>query len=59
MLVLRYYLDMDDTAIAEIIRIKESTVRSTAKRALASLRKCGKDGRSGGDCEPTARTERG
>jgi RNA polymerase sigma-70 factor (sigma-E family) len=37
-LVLRYYGDLDDAAIAAALGIAESTVRSTAARALASLR---------------------
>jgi RNA polymerase sigma-70 factor (sigma-E family) len=37
-LVLRYYADLDDTAIAETLGISPGTVRSTASRALASLR---------------------
>ena len=37
-LVLRYYADLDDAAIAELMGISTSTVRSTASRALAALR---------------------
>ena len=37
-LVLRYYQDADDQTIAEILQVKASTVRSTASRALATLR---------------------
>lgn len=37
-LVLRYYLDLDDAAIAETLGVTESSVRATASRALASLR---------------------
>jgi RNA polymerase sigma-70 factor (sigma-E family) len=37
-LVLRYYVDLDDHAIAETLGITESTVRATASRALATLR---------------------
>lgn len=37
-LVLRYYLDLDDTAIAETMAISASAVRATASRALANLR---------------------
>ncbi|HYN75135.1 MAG TPA: SigE family RNA polymerase sigma factor, partial [Candidatus Limnocylindria bacterium] len=37
-LVLRYYADLDDRAIAETLGIAESTVRATASRALATLR---------------------
>lgn len=37
-LVLRYYQDMDDRTIADVLGIKPSTVRATASRALASLR---------------------
>lgn len=37
-LVLRYYADYDDRTIAEILRIRESTVRSQASRALTQLR---------------------
>jgi RNA polymerase sigma factor (sigma-70 family) len=36
-LVLRYYLDLSDADIAQATRIKESTVRSTASRALERL----------------------
>jgi RNA polymerase sigma-70 factor (sigma-E family) len=37
-LVLRYYADLDDAAIAEALGIAPSTVRATASRALAGLR---------------------
>jgi RNA polymerase sigma-70 factor (sigma-E family) len=37
-LVLRYYQDLDDRTIAEVLGIKPSSVRATASRALASLR---------------------
>lgn len=37
-LVLRYYQDLDDQTIADVLGIKASSVRSTASRALASLR---------------------
>jgi RNA polymerase sigma-70 factor (sigma-E family) len=37
-LVLRYYADLNDAAIAEAMGISESSVRATASRALASLR---------------------
>lgn len=37
-LVLRYYADLDDRAIAEALGIAESTVRATASRALTALR---------------------
>jgi RNA polymerase sigma-70 factor (sigma-E family) len=37
-LVLRYYADLDDAAIAEAMGISASAVRATASRALASLR---------------------
>ena len=37
-LVLRYYVDLDDRAIAEAMGVSESAVRATASRALASLR---------------------
>jgi RNA polymerase sigma-70 factor (sigma-E family) len=40
-LVLRYYADLDDTAIAELMGIRPSTVRATASRALAALRNDG------------------
>jgi RNA polymerase sigma factor (sigma-70 family) len=36
-LVLRYYLDLTDTEIAQVMRIRQSTVRSTTARALARL----------------------
>ena len=38
-LVLRYYQDLDDRAIAHVVGIKPSSVRATASRALATLRK--------------------
>ena len=38
-LVLRYYQDLDDRTIADMLGIKPSSVRSTASRALATLRK--------------------
>ncbi|ADB34786.1 RNA polymerase, sigma-24 subunit, ECF subfamily [Kribbella flavida DSM 17836] len=38
-LVLRYYQDLDDRTIADLLGIKPSSVRSVASRALASLRK--------------------
>ena len=37
-LVLRYYADLDDAAIAEAMGVSQSSVRATASRALASLR---------------------
>ncbi len=37
-LVLRYYADLDDAAVAEVMGISVSAVRSTASRALASMR---------------------
>jgi RNA polymerase sigma-70 factor (sigma-E family) len=37
-LVLRYYADLDDAAIAEAMGVGESSVRATASRALTSLR---------------------
>ena len=37
-LVLRYYADLDDAAIAAAMGVGESSVRATASRALASLR---------------------
>ncbi|GAA2480078.1 SigE family RNA polymerase sigma factor [Winogradskya humida] len=37
-LVLRFYADLDDAAIAEAMGVNESSVRATASRALASLR---------------------
>ncbi|MFG2044912.1 SigE family RNA polymerase sigma factor [Dactylosporangium sp. NPDC048998] len=36
--VLRYYEDLDDTAIAELLNCSRETVRSQVKRALDSLR---------------------
>lgn len=36
--VLRYYEDLDDTAIAEILRCSTVTVRTQVMRALATLR---------------------
>lgn len=38
-LVLRYYADLDDAAIAEAMGVSASAVRATASRALATLRK--------------------
>jgi RNA polymerase sigma-70 factor (sigma-E family) len=38
-LVLRYYADLDDAAIAQTMGVSESSVRATASRALASLRR--------------------
>ncbi|MGZ0151278.1 SigE family RNA polymerase sigma factor [Kribbella sp. WER1] len=38
-LVLRYYQDLDDQTIADLLGIKPSSVRATTSRALASLRK--------------------
>ncbi|MET8527862.1 SigE family RNA polymerase sigma factor [Micromonospora sp. NPDC005172] len=37
-LVLRYFADLDDAAIAAAMGVSESAVRATASRALASLR---------------------
>jgi DNA-directed RNA polymerase specialized sigma24 family protein len=37
-LVLRYYTDLDDAAIADSMGLASSTVRATASRALAVLR---------------------
>ena len=37
-LVLRYFEDMDDAAIAQTLGLAVSSVRSTASRALAVLR---------------------
>lgn len=37
-LVLRYYADLDDIAIADLMGLSPSSVRSTASRALATLR---------------------
>ena len=48
-LVLRYYADLDDAAIAEVMRLRPSTVRATASRALAALR----DGMVHDDLEET------
>lgn len=38
-LVLRYYLDLSDADIARATRVRESTVRSTASRALDRLQR--------------------
>ncbi|NUW36833.1 sigma-70 family RNA polymerase sigma factor [Nonomuraea sp. SMC257] len=38
-LVLRYYLDLSDPDIARATRVRESTVRSTASRALERLKR--------------------
>jgi RNA polymerase sigma-70 factor (sigma-E family) len=43
-LVLRYYLDLSDAEIAEIMSISPSTVRSTAARALGALGELLKEG---------------
>jgi RNA polymerase sigma-70 factor (sigma-E family) len=40
-LVLRFYADLDDAAIAEAMGVSESSVRATASRALAALRSAG------------------
>lgn len=37
-LVLRYYADLDDAAIADLMGLSPSSVRATASRALATLR---------------------
>jgi RNA polymerase sigma-70 factor (sigma-E family) len=37
-LVLRYYADLDDAAIADVMGVSPGTVRGTASRALATLR---------------------
>lgn len=37
-LVLRYYEDLDDTSIAEVLGCSPVTVRTTARRALATLK---------------------
>ncbi|RZT80666.1 RNA polymerase sigma-70 factor (sigma-E family) [Micromonospora violae] len=37
-IVLRYYEDLDDTSIADILACSTGTVRTHAKRALAALR---------------------
>jgi len=36
-LVLRYYLDLDEEEIAQVMRISRGTVKSTTSRALAAL----------------------
>lgn len=38
-LVLRFYEDLDDAAVARVLGTSESTVRSNAARGLASLRR--------------------
>ncbi|WP_422736558.1 SigE family RNA polymerase sigma factor [Micromonospora sp. WMMD729] len=38
-IVLRYYEDLDDTSIAEILACSTGTVRTHAKRALTALRR--------------------
>lgn len=40
-LVLRYYADLDDNAIAEAMGVSASAVRATTSRALATLRNGG------------------
>jgi RNA polymerase sigma-70 factor (sigma-E family) len=42
-LVLRYYADLDDAAIAEAMGVSISAVRATTSRALATLRNGGVD----------------
>ena len=37
--VLRFFVDVHDDEIAELLRVKPSTVRSLTRRALVSLRK--------------------
>lgn len=37
-LVLRYYMDCDDESIADLLAVSQSTVRTTAKRALAKAK---------------------
>ncbi len=37
-LVLRYYADLDDASIADLLGVTASNVRATASRALAALR---------------------
>jgi RNA polymerase sigma-70 factor (sigma-E family) len=37
-LVLRYYADLDDAAIADLLGLTPSSIRATASRALATLR---------------------
>jgi DNA-directed RNA polymerase specialized sigma24 family protein len=37
-LILRYYADLDDAAIAEAMGVSASAVRATASRALETLR---------------------
>lgn len=41
--VLRYYEDLDNAAIAQLLGISESAVRSTASRALAKLNSWAQD----------------
>jgi RNA polymerase sigma factor (sigma-70 family) len=36
-LVLRYYLDLPDAEISQVMGIKESSVRSAAHRGLAAI----------------------
>jgi RNA polymerase sigma factor (sigma-70 family) len=43
-LVLRYWLDLDQNAIAETLGIAVGTVKATASHALANLRKAWPDG---------------
>ena len=40
-LVLRYYSDLDDNSVAEVLGISSSAVRSTVSRSLATLRRDG------------------
>jgi RNA polymerase sigma factor (sigma-70 family) len=50
-LVLRYYLDLDDAAIADLLNVSPSNVRATASRALSLLRQ------NPGSLSPTAAEE--
>jgi RNA polymerase sigma-70 factor (sigma-E family) len=43
-LVLRYYLDLPDAEIAEVMGVSQATVRSTAARALGALGELLKEG---------------
>ncbi len=42
-LVLRFYAELDDAAIAEAMGVSVSSVRATASRALSALRHAGSD----------------
>jgi RNA polymerase sigma-70 factor (sigma-E family) len=52
-IVLRYYEDLDDAAIAELMGCSAGTVRTHAKRALTTLRAAHTTAPAGPACAPT------